>query len=131
MKKNLCVTAVASLLLFSGCHTADPEPDYSGIQSLSYTITAKSDLLLSSDAVWVYPTFFLDLVHVDVNLQGGEQVVVYLSDEKGRYSKKIEFPAGTGDYQAIINFSGMPKGIYMSEVHLADKVSRFRLIKAE
>ncbi|MFT2007246.1 hypothetical protein ACMA1I_01100 [Pontibacter sp. 13R65] len=130
MKHLYCLVTFLLVLPLGSCQTTTPEPDFSGVQNLNFTITAKSNLLLSADAISVHPTIFQDMVYVDVSSLGNDPVVVYVSDEKGKYSKKIELPQGAGEYHTMINFQGMPKGIYVSEVHFNGKVSRYRLVKA-
>lgn len=129
MKKKLYLSLLlASLLLFGGCQANGPEPDFSGIQNLTYTLLAPSNFAAQAQ-VSLYPNPFVDYVTVQVSAPQGEVAAIYLSDEKGKYSKKIELPDGNTT-SVQVHFSDMPKGVYLCEVRLPGSVSRYRLVKA-
>ncbi|WP_347157241.1 T9SS type A sorting domain-containing protein [Pontibacter chitinilyticus] len=118
---------LTSVVLFGGCQQSEPEPDYSGIQRLTYTLHATSASAAQTQ-VWLYPNPFGQYVTVQVAAQQGQTATIYLSDPKGRYNKKIELPDGNAT-QVQVDFGRMPKGVYSCEVRLPGSVRRYRLLK--
>ncbi|GAB3826677.1 hypothetical protein GCM10028895_37980 [Pontibacter rugosus] len=68
--------------------------------------------------------------YVEVHFSNSEMLpaTVYFSDEKGKYTKKIEV-TDRAPVSVKLDFNEMPKGVYLCEVQQQDKVSRYRLIK--
>ncbi|MFD3001114.1 hypothetical protein ACFS7Z_12115 [Pontibacter toksunensis] len=130
MKKSLCLPLLlTALLLCGGCQKHEPEPDFSGLAQLTYSLQASVTGNATSEIhVAVYPTFFQDYVTVEAFPASGEVATIYFSDEKGKYTKKIALPEGNRS-QVQVNFSGMPKAVYICEVQRGDKVDRYRLVK--
>ncbi|MEJ8801103.1 T9SS type A sorting domain-containing protein [Pontibacter sp. H249] len=126
MQKNLYLSLLVAGLLLTGCKANEAEPDFSDLSQVPYSVQSMS---ATETQVAVYPNPFFDHVNVEVPAVAGEVVAVYFSDEKGKYSRKIELPEGTAN-RAVVNFSGMPEGIYTCEIVTQDKISTYRLIKA-
>lgn len=109
----------------------EPEPDFSGLAQLTYTVQAAATTNATSEAhVIVYPTFFMHGVTVEAYPAMGETSTIYFSDEKGKYTKKIALPEGNRS-TVQVNFGGMPKGVYICEVQQGGKADRYRLVKVE
>ncbi len=131
MKKTLFSLLLPAVFLFnSGCQKELPEPDFSGLPNITYTLNSITSSSATNDvAVQVYPNPFVHYVTVDVLASSGEEAIIYFSDEKGKYSKRIVVSGG--DRTSVkVAFEGMPDGIYLCEVKANGKVSRYRLIKA-
>lgn len=132
MRKNVYLPLLLmALLLCGGCQINEPEPDYSGLAQLTYSLkaTAAGNATTATN-VSVYPNPFSNQVTVQVFSNPGEVATIYFSDEKGKYTKKIELPDGNRD-EVQVNFGEMPKGVYVCEVQLGGKVDRYRLVKVQ
>ncbi|MDX5436702.1 MAG: T9SS type A sorting domain-containing protein [Pontibacter sp.] len=130
MKTYLYLLILAGCFSLSGCGKAEPEPDFSGVQTLTYTVQQTAGSTAGPEVqLAVNPNPFFDDFSVSLNAPSAMAATVYVSDEKGRYKKEIETTV-SGYTHIKINFSEMPKGVYLCEVHLAGQVSRYRMIKA-
>lgn len=131
MKKTFYFLLLPAVFLFNAaCQKELPEPDYSGLPDITYTLNSVTSSSATNDVgVQVYPNPFAHLVRVDVFASSGEEATIYFSDEKGKYSRKIVVSGGNRTSVEVV-FRGMPDGIYMCEVRANGKVSRYRLIKA-
>lgn len=127
MSIKLYTIVLIVLLAFAGCRPTDPaEPDFSGIQHLTYTVHQTASPAAGPAHAIVYPNPFVNHLSVSLN----SEAVIYVSDEKGKYTKKIEVDAAGGS-QVTIDFRNMPQGIYLCEVHQAGQAKLFRLIHAK
>ncbi|WP_242920962.1 T9SS type A sorting domain-containing protein [Pontibacter liquoris] len=118
------------LLLCCACRQNEPEPDLSGITQLPYSYLAPLGTSAVQTSISIYPNPFFQDVTVEVQAAEGEAATLYFSDEKGKYTKKIMLPDESNSHRVQVDFSNMPTGIYICEVRLSGKVSRYRLIKA-
>lgn len=130
MKRYLSLIALAAALSLAGCKHSAPEPDFSGLQDIPYTVVQSSVIGGGAARVFIYPNPFFDHLTVGVHNPHREATTIYLSDEKGKYSRKITITPEGGSNQVWFDFSGMPKGVYLCEVQHPDKVDRYRLVKA-
>lgn len=132
MGKILCLSLLLTVSLFSGgCQSEEPIPDFSGLQNVTYTLHAITGSSATNDViVRVYPNPFVNSVNVKVFVSSGEMATIYFSDEKGKYTKKIELPDGN-KARVEVEFGRLPKGIYLCEVKANGKISRYRLVKAK
>ena len=130
MRKNLYLAALLALLSLGSCQETDPEPDFSGLQNISYTVLNSFGTTSSAFNVRIFPNPFFREVDIQVHNPAGKGIVIFLSDEKGKYSKRFDLPDSNQNYIRF-DFSSMPKGVYICEVQQEGKVDRYRLIKAQ
>lgn len=130
MKSYFYLIALAVTCCLGSCSQADPEPDFSGIQNIAYTMQQLSGTTGSATHVSIYPNPFLSYLTIEVHNPDNTPGAIYVSDEKGKYSKKIELQERRGT-SVNLDFSQMPKGVYICEVQQSGKADRYRLIKAQ
>lgn len=130
MSRNVYFAALLVLLSFGSCHKADPEPDFSGLQNIPYSMHDSYGTTSGEFSVRIYPNPFFQEVNIMVHNPAQKGAVIFLSDEKGKYSRRVDLPETNQDYVRF-DFSSMPKGVYICEVQQEGKVDRYRLIKAQ
>ncbi|WP_299705289.1 T9SS type A sorting domain-containing protein [uncultured Pontibacter sp.] len=130
MKSCLYLIALVATFCIGGCSQADPEPDFSGIQDIPYTVQQFSGTTGGTTHVSIYPNPFFSHLTIEVHNPDNTPATIYVSDEKGKYSKKFEVHEGGGT-SLFLDFSRMPKGVYICEVQQPGKVDRYRLVRAQ
>ena len=130
MGKSLYLASMLALLCIVGCRKSDPAPDFSGLQDIPYSIHANSGTSSDDIRVSIFPNPFFQAVNIMVHNPAANEVVIFLSDEKGKYSRKIELPDANKNYVRV-DFIDMPKGVYLCEIQQQGRVDRYRLIKAQ
>jgi hypothetical protein len=130
MKPYLYSIALAVTLLLEGCSQAEPEPDFSGIQNIPYTVQQFSGTTGGAAHVSIHPNPFFEQLEIYVHNPDRKPATIYISDQKGKYSRKIDLlPDGSNNY-VLLDFQHMPKGVYICEVQHPGKADRYRLVKA-
>lgn len=123
--------AIAALLCLNGCKQHDPEPDYSGLQNLTYSVQQKAGSAAGGNVgISVAPNPFVHEVKVSLYDPNTSTATISFSDERGKYTKRIAVDYVYDGISVRAAFDGMPKGVYICEVQLGGQVSRYRLIKA-
>ncbi|MBD1398023.1 T9SS type A sorting domain-containing protein [Pontibacter sp. JH31] len=130
MRKNLYLAAIWALLCLVSCQHTSPEPDFSGLQNISYAVHQSPGTMSGEVEVRVFPNPFFREVNIMVHNPAAKDVAIFISDEKGKYTRKFELPDANKNYLRV-DFNDMPKGVYICEVQQAGKVDRYRLIKTQ
>ena len=130
MKTYFYSIALGVSLCCGRCRHADPEPDFSGIQDIPYTVQQVSGTTDGSPYVSIYPNPFFEQLTISVHNPDKKPATIYLSDEKGKYSRKIDLLPDGSNNHVQLDFHHMPKGVYICEIQHPDKIDRYRLVKA-
>ncbi len=130
MSRNFYFAALLALLSLGSCQEANPEPDFSGLENISYSMLDSYGTAGSGFDVRISPNPFFWDVNIQVHNPAGNRAVIFLSDDKGKYSKRVELPDANQNYVRF-DFKDMPKGVYICEIQQEGKVDRYRLVKAQ